>query len=187
MFVLLFFAIMRPVRAGWSNDFIVRGDNYLSQKKYISAIVEYKKAQTISDNLEVQKRLETTRLAEGDVTKLEGFYREQNNIKQMELLNQVRAVPDSCYDLVALSKSLIEQGEPQLAIIAAQSATEMNKEYRDAWLYLGISNLETAKNVELSAENQKNYLNRAKTALTQAKTLDPTYAITNDFLKSIVR
>jgi tetratricopeptide (TPR) repeat protein len=186
--VMLFGAVFlatNPLRASFSKQFITRGDDFLNQKKYVSAIVEYKKADFIAPSGDIKQKISFARESETDVYQLENFYRQNNNIGQQEVYNQVRAVPDSSYDMVTLSKTLIEQNEPQLAIEAARTATEMDKEYRDAWLYLGISNLAVAKQVELSGNNSQTYLDRGKQALQKAKLLDPSYAATNDILKQL--
>ena len=186
MIFLLAIALTRPLRQSWAKDFTNHGDSYLAEKKYVSATVEYKKAQTLdSDNKEIADRLALAGEAQNNVLKLEEFYRQSNNIAQLDLFNKARSVPESSYDLVALSKTLLESNEPQLAAEAAKTATEMDKEYRDAWLYLGISNLNTARQVELKSEAANNYLVQAKESFKQAKSLDPSHAATNDFLKQL--
>ena len=179
------FLASSPLRTSWSNKFISRGNDCLNQKKYVSAIVEYKKAELLAPSGDIKQKISFARESQTDVYKLENFYRENNNIVQLEIFNQVRNVPNSSYDMVSLSKLLIEQNEPQLAIEAAKTATEMDKEYRDAWLYLGISNLAAAKQVELSGDNYKAYADKGKVALQKAKLLDPSYAVTSDILKQL--
>lgn len=179
------YLISTPLRTSWSKKFIGRGDADLNQKKYVSAIVEYKKAELLNPSGDITKKISLARDSQTDVYKLENFYRENDNIGQQEIYNQVSAVPDSSYEMVTLSKSLIEKSEPQLAIEAARTATEMDKEYRDAWLYLGISNLAVAKQVELSGDNYQIYLNQGKQALQKSQKLDPSYAVTNDLLKQL--
>jgi len=183
--LLAVFLATNPLRSSFSKKFISRGDEFLNNKKYVSAIVEYKKADYLAQNTDIEKKIDLANEAQKDVEALENFYRQNNNIGQQEIYNQVRAVPDSSYDMVVLAKSLIEQNEPQLAIEAARTATEMDKEYRDAWLYLGISNLAVVKEVELSGNNYQGYLDKGKQALTRAKQLDPSYAATNDILKQL--
>ena len=185
MLLLAVFLATNPLRSSFSKKFISRGDEFLNNKKYVSAIVEYKKADYLAQNTDIEKKIDLANEAQKDVEALENFYRQNNNIGQQEIYNQVRAVPDSSYDMVVLAKSLIEQNEPQLAIEAARTATEMDKEYRDAWLYLGISNLAVVKEVELSGNNYQGYLDKGKQALTRAKQLDPSYAATNDILKQL--
>lgn len=185
MLLLAVFLATTPLRTGFSKKFISRGDEFLNNKKYVSAIVEYKKADYLAKNTEVEQKIDLANEAQKDVDALENFYRQNNNIGQQEIYNQVRAVPDSSYDMVVLAKSLIEQNEPQLAIEAARTATEMDKEYRDAWLYLGIGNLAVAKQVELSGDAATLYIENGKQALSRAKQLDPSYAVTNDLLKQI--
>lgn len=185
MLFLATIALTRPLRANWAKKFSERGDQYLAQKKYVSAIVEYKKADALLPSRETSDRIVLAKDAEVDVSKLENYYRENNNIVQMDLLNKSKSVPDTSYDLVALSKNLLEKNEPQLAAKAAETATEMDKDYRDAWLYLGISNFLIAKQVEMSNGSSNQYLTRAKASLEQAKLLDPSYAATNDYLKQL--
>lgn len=185
MLFLATVALTRPLRADWAKDFTKRGDEYLAEKKYISAIVEYKKAEALLPSKDTSDRIALANDSQTDVSKLENYYRENNNIVQMDLINKTKAVPDTSYDLVALSKDLLEKNEPQLAAKAAETATEMDKDYRDAWLYLGISNLAIAKQVEMSSGNSNEYLIRAKESLEHARLLDPSYAATNDFLKQL--
>ena len=174
-----------PLRSRWAKQFSARGDNFLNQKKYLSAIVEYKKADLLLPGNATKQKITLARSAGKDVFLMENFYRQNNNIIQMELINQVRSVPDCGYDMVALSRTLIEQNEPQLAVEAAKTATEMDKEYRDAWLYLGISNLAVAKQTELAGNAYQIYLNNGKNALEHAKALDPSYTATSDLLKQL--
>ena len=183
MFILAIFALTRPLRTNWAKDFSKNGDQYLSQKKYISAIVEYKKSEILLPSKQISDRIALAKAAQTDVSNLENYYRENNDIVQLDIINKTKSVPDTSYDLVALSKNLLEKNEPQLAAKAAETATEMDKAYRDAWLYLGISNLAIAKQVEMSSESSNQYLAQAKDSLEQAKLLDPSYAVTNDFLK----
>lgn len=185
MFFGAFYLATNPLRQSLANQFLSRGDKFLNQKKYVSAIVEYKKAEFLAKNKETESRINLADQAQEDVDKLENFYREQNNISQLELYNQVRSVPDSSYDLVTLAKYLIENNEAQMAVEAAATATEMDKEYRDAWLYLGLSNLAVAKNVELTGDKANTYIEKGKEALSRAKQLDPSYAATNDILKQV--
>lgn len=175
------------LRVGWSKKFISRGDSFLNQKKYVSAVVEYKKAEFLAPSNNIKQKISAARESQTNIYKLENFYRENNNIEQLEIYNQVRTVPDFSYDMVTLSKLLIEQNESQLAIEAARTATEMDKEYRDAWLYLGISNLAVAKQVELSEDNYQIYLNNGRQALKKAERLDPPYEVTQKYLNEITK
>lgn len=185
MLFLSVIALTRPLRANLAKDFSERGDQYLAQKKYISAIVEYRKAEALLPDKEISERIALAKEAETDVSKLENYYRQNNDIVQIDLLNKTNSVPDTSYDLVALSKKLLEKNEPQLAAKAAETATEMDKEYRDAWLYLGISNLQIARQVEMSSGNSDQYLARAKESLERARLLDPSYEPTNQYLKQL--
>jgi len=185
MLILTIFAFTRPLRTNWAKDFSKNGDQYLAQKKYISAIVEYKKAEILLPSQQISDRIALAKDSQIDVSKLENYYRENNDIVQLDIINKTKSVPDTSYDLVTLSKNLLEKNEPQLAAKAAETATEMDKEYRDAWLYLGISNFAIAKQVEMSHQNSNQYLTQAKDSLKKAKLLDPSYEPTNQYLSQL--
>lgn len=174
-----------PLRANWSARFVERGDGYLADKKYLSAIVEYKKAKALKNDQTVLDRLDLAQSAENDVFVLLQFYRQQNNTAQLNLFNRANAVPDSSYNLISLAKTLIEQNEPQLAIVATKTAIEMDKDYRDAWLYNGIANIKVAQLAEIRSDVAEKYLSDAKTSLTRAHEIDPTYEPTQQYLNQL--
>lgn len=183
--VILLVAASFPIRSALSKKYIESGDKYLLQRKYISAIVEYKKAKFLRDSENVEEKITLTTESQKDVLALEPFIREKNDISAMELLAQAKKVRGSAYDSVTYAKSLIEQNEPQVAVVAVGVALEMNKNYRDAWLYKGISHLECAKKLELSAENRNYHIDEARKALDKAKQLDPVYEPTLDYLGEV--
>jgi hypothetical protein len=74
MLFLATIALTRPLRANWAKDFSKRGDQYLAQKKYISAVVEYKKANALLPSQETSDRIALAKDAEVDVLKLENYY-----------------------------------------------------------------------------------------------------------------
>jgi tetratricopeptide (TPR) repeat protein len=178
-------AISIPIRSRLSENYIKSGDSYLLDRKYVSAVVEYKKAKLLKNSERVEEKITLTNQSQKDILALKLFIREQNDIPTLESLAQAEKVRGSAYDSVAYAKELIEQEEPQIAIVAVNIALEMNKKYRDAWLYLGISHLECLEKVELSAENRQYHIGEAKSALERAKQLDPTYEPTLNFLNEV--
>ena len=56
---------------------------------------------------------------------------------------------------------------------ALKTAIEMEQNYTDAWLYLGIAHLECSNKLELSEENYNYHREEAHTALESAQTLSP--------------
>jgi tetratricopeptide (TPR) repeat protein len=174
-----------PIRSALCKKYIESGDKYLYQRKYISAIVEYKKAKFLRDNENVAEKITLTNESQKDILLLEPFMREENDIASLELLAQAKKVRGNAYDSVSYAKSLLEQNEPQVAVVAVNIALEMNKNYRDAWLYLGISHLECAKKIELSADNRQYHIGEAREALDRAKQLDPAYEPTLNFLNEV--
>lgn len=156
-----------------ANRFISRGNSLLSQQKYIEALVQYKKADFLADKDEIGEKIGLTSEAGKDVEKLEMLWREENNTAALENLKNAKKVYDSEYDSVVLSKTFIENSQPQFAVIAAKTAIEMEENYMDAWLYLGIAHLECANKLELSEENYNYHRDEAKEALDRALTLSP--------------
>ena len=153
--------------------FIDRGDSLLSQGKYIEALVQYKKADYLIDNEEINEKINLTNEAQKDITKLEMVWQEENNIEAQENLKRAKQVFDSEYDSVVLAREFIEADNPQFAIIASKTAIEMEQNYMDAWLYLGIAHLECANRLQLSEVNYNYHREEAKKALEQAEILSP--------------
>ena len=172
LFVL--FLATSPLRGKAANNYIGLGDELLSQKKYISAEVEYKKALALKGNNAVAKdHLNLAEKAMGNIAEFERFFDLPQFAGLKEKYDSATAVPSNQSDAVKLSKKLVSEGEYQLAIIPAKTALEMDNEYRDAWLYLGIANLKTAQLTELKQEVQNQYLNEAKQSFNKVLQLDP--------------
>lgn len=156
-----------------ANRFIERGTNLLSQQKYIEALVQYKKADFLVNSEEINEKIELIDKAQKDAEELEMLWREENNTAALESLKNAKKVYDSEYDSVVMAKTYIENGQPQFAVIAAKTAIEMEDNYMDAWLYLGIAHLECLNKLELSEENYNYHRDEAKVALETAQTLSP--------------
>ncbi|MCX6808342.1 MAG: hypothetical protein NTW50_01580 [Candidatus Berkelbacteria bacterium] len=176
----------KPFRAAWSKNYTAAGDQLLIQKKYLSASLEYEKALFLNkDNATSKNHLALAQAAQKNVMALKDFF--QNQKISIETTS-VTAANQKFTDAIAATKeakSLIEKEEYQMAIVPATNATVLDPKNRDCWLYLGIANLRVAQNVELSRENVNKYLDNAKTAFNTAKTLDPNYQPTQDFLKEL--
>jgi len=72
-----------------------------------------------------------------------------------------------------MQKRFTIHNQPQFAIVATKTAIEMEQNYVDAWLYLGIAHIECANKLELSEENYNYHRDEAKKALETAQTLSP--------------
>lgn len=180
-FLALFF-IIKPICASFSEKYIARGDNYLMQKKYLSADLEYEKAHSLSNNQKAIDRRELTKKCARNILEMRDMLSEKNNIALLNLFSEVNTVPKVESEAVKKSKELIEKNEYQLAIIPALTAIEMDQNYRDAWLYLGIANLKSAQYLELKQDDRDYYLSNAKNALNKAKEIDPQYISTQNYL-----
>lgn len=176
--------ITKPIRKNWSENYLATGDAYLAQKKYKSAELEYQKSILLyRGNRMVKDRIKLAGKAALDVLTLRDFYKEKNLSDQTAEISGLLLIPTSETDGVKKAKSLIEQGEYQYAILAAKTAKEMDKNYRDAWLYYGIANLDTAKYIELTKDQQAPYLEEAQKALTKTLQIDSENKPAKEFLK----
>ena len=183
--IIAVFFLTKPIRISSANNYIESGDKYLLNKEYLKADLEYQKASILNKNSQGEERMALVESAMKDVTALKGFYTEKGQTDQIDLFEEASNIPQNESEAAKESKKLIEEKEYQLAILSAETAVEMDKEYRDGWLYLGISNLKCAENLELKTAIRANYLDNAKNALEKASALDQDYQPTKDFLKEL--
>lgn len=178
IFVFVIFLATQPLRGKVARSYVEKGNQYLAEKKYISAEIEYKKALILdSDNKEAETNIELADEASKNVEALESFYKKSNYSDQFKTYQEATAFPKNEVEAVKLAKKLIEKKEYQLAIIPAMTATEMAPDYRDAWVYLGIANKKTADEEQISPEGKKVYLARVKIAEEKIKEIDPEYSL----------
>jgi tetratricopeptide (TPR) repeat protein len=178
--------ITKPLRKVWSKKYFERGQTYLEQKKFESAILEYNKALFLYwKKDEAKSQIKLARESSVDILKLETFYEERKLETQVRIIRQIKANPEDETSAIKLAKELIEKNEFQYAIISAQKATEIDNKYRDAWLYLGIANLKAGKMLELTENSRKEYDESAEKALLKAKSLDAEYKPTKDYLEEL--
>lgn len=155
--ILVLFFISSPLRAKLSNGYVAKGDDLLEQKKYLSAELQYRKAIIIKKNAKAQERIGLSNKAQTNVLELEIFYAERDNLDQLNLFSKAKEVPANAKDAVVLSQDLIKSGEYQLAIVAADTALQMDPGYDIAKEYFLIANKETVNSIELSPDAQKYY------------------------------
>ena len=178
--------VTKPLRKIWAKNYVKSGDQYLLQKKYLSAELEYEKAQSLYNlNPDAKSREALARNSAKDIREIEPFYKEKNLGLQLELVKEATTVPQTEFKAAKNAKDLIEKSEFQLAIIAATTATEMNGKYRDGWLYLAIANMKTAQLTELSKTDRTQYVSAAQSAIVNALELDPEYEPTHQYQDEI--
>lgn len=182
--ILILFLATIPVRVRSSKNYVKKGDQFLAEKRYLSAELAYRKALTLqSNNKDASERIQLSNWAAVDVTRLKDFYNNNGFSSQGEALKKASDFPENEVAAVKNARDLIEKGEYQLAILPASIATEMDGEYRDAWLYLGIANLKAVQNLEIKTEDKESYLAKAKEALNKAMEIDPNNDITKEYVK----
>lgn len=174
----------RPLCRSWSDRFLDKGDQLLTQKRYLQAEMNYEKSLLINNkNDRAKQRITLVREASTNILKLQDFFTEKNLTIKTDLFTKAMAIPTKERDAVVSARELIEQEEYQLAIIPATTATEMDSNYRDGWLYLGIANIKCAQFLQIKDSDRQFYLDKAKQSLDQAKKIDPEYQPTLDYLK----
>jgi tetratricopeptide (TPR) repeat protein len=164
---------LSPAQVNGSGKYLTSGDNLLKDRKFISAIVEYRKAEFLHSSSNVTDRLNTARDSEKDITKLEPFYKEVNDVGALNEITKANEVPANVSDGVKTAKSYIENNRPDLALLAATTVTEMDANYQDAWTYLGLANYYMMKNAEISSPVREFYEAKAKDAWQKALEIDP--------------
>ena len=176
--ILAIYFLTRPLRSKSAKNYISQGDSFLAENKYVSADLQYEKASILdSGNNTAKERRILADSASKNVEILKNFYQENNYPDQLNNLEKAESVPQKATDSVLLSKRLIENGQYQLAAISAKNATEMASNYRDAWVYLGLSDKEIAQKVELKPDVVSAYLAESNDAFAKVKQLDPEYKI----------
>ncbi len=184
LIIFILSLITKPIRKKWSNNYIKTGDAFIIQKKYLHAELEYKKSLTLYwGNKTARERFSLVKKIEDDFLTIKEFYNQTNNSLLLNDLSATLKLPATSVDELKLTRQLIERGEYQLAVETAKNATEMDKNYRDTWLYLGIASQYTAENTELPKETKRNYLLVSKEALEKAKKLDSTFTDTDKYLQ----
>lgn len=183
--VVLFLATS-PLRGKAADSYVAKGDDFLLQKKYISAEVEYKKALALNSNNAIAKdHMHLAQKASINIEEFERFF-DLPQFADFKIKYEIATeVPSKQSDAVKLSKAMIEDGEFQLAILPAKTALEMDNEYRDAWLYLGIANLKTAQLTELKPEVQNQYLVEAKKSFEKVLKIDPENQTAKELIRKI--
>jgi len=154
-----------PLRKSWSDNYFQSGQTYLDQKKYLSAELEFEKSLLIyPSNKKARDDLNLAKKAETDIGVLEQYYKERKIDAKINAFVQAKAIPGTPADAVKISKSLIESGEYQLAILSAKTATEMDSHYETGWEYYGIASFLSSRSVEIGTAAKQKYLNQVTTA-----------------------
>ena len=161
LLIVLVFFFFHPMRI-FSKRFVEKGDQFLLQKKYVSAGLQYEKALMLNSKYKTAKEhLELANNAQTDVSALLSFYKEKNATEEISKFDLANSFPENENAALTTAKNLIEDGEYQLALIPAETATEMSPNYDTAWKYLQIANLRISQMSELTPEHQNNFAQEA--------------------------
>jgi tetratricopeptide (TPR) repeat protein len=177
--------VSKPIRKNLAEKYLQSGDIYLEQRRFQMAILEYKKSSLLYKKDLTDSRIKLASDGAAQILLLEDFFRERKLEAVLQNFDKVKNLPESEVSSVKLAKDLIEQKEYQLAIIPARHSVEINKNYRDGWLYLGIATLKCAETLEIDRYQRADYHSSARTALEKAAKIDPAYQPTIDYLAKL--
>jgi tetratricopeptide (TPR) repeat protein len=184
--LIIFFSLkllFKPFFGNWSINYVKKGDVYLQEGKFLSAKLAYNKALILNKkNAEANAHRKFAIDAQSDISSLREFYVEKNNTLKLELFQEIDDLPSDSISSALKAKEMIEKEEYQLAIEAAKKSAEINPDYEDGWLYLGIANLKCADNLEISKEQKDAYLAEAKRCFERVLSISPD----NDNAKSYI-
>lgn len=179
-----YFALM-PARKNLAQKLVSFGDEHLNNQQYVEAIVDYKKASWLFSNNEASQKIDLARKSQMDIQELTMFFRQKNNMSMLEMLNIAQKVPATEKAGLENAKQFIEINQPQLAEITAKIVLEMNDGNKEAWTYLGISKLQTARIVQMSEQNRAAKLAEAKEAFSKAEAIDNSYELAKKYLVEV--
>lgn len=173
-----------PFRSAWSENYVLQGDHYLNERKYSWAKINYQKAILINkSNKEAKKQFELSRSGSLDIAMLSDFFKLKNNNKEMNLYSRANFVFTKPFDAISVTKSLLEENEPQYAIIAAKKSLELDENFVDGWLYLGIANLKAKDLINIDQKSGAYFKNEAKKCFEKVLSLDPQNSSAKEYLK----
>jgi len=183
--LILFYFLLLPAKNQLAQSYLEKGDVLLSDQKYLEATVEYRKALFLDKDCQADKQLSLADSAQLDISSLEIFFRKRNNLASLELLNNAEKVPASHSEGLENIKKLIENNQPQIAEISAELLLEMDQDSKETWTYLGIARFQSARIVQMTENNRKTKLLKAKEAFAKAKELDESYELAKEYLKEV--
>lgn len=178
IFLFLILIASQPLRGKATKKYLDSGDNFLTQKQYLHADLEYQKALILSPkNNDAKQRRVFVKNTAGNILEIQKLANGKNLSQLIEKIKLATDFPDDETAAVRLAKKFIEESEYQLAILPAKTATEMDPDYVDAWVYLGIANLKAATLLQLWPDVKDKYLSDSKVAFSKVSELDPGYKI----------
>lgn len=182
IFLFLILVASQPLRGKIANNYLDSGDNFLIQKQYLRADLEYQKALILSPrNNDTKQRRVFVKDTAGNILEMKELSNSKNLSQLLEKIQLATDFPDDETAAVKLARKFIEESEYQLAILPAKTATEMDPDYVDAWVYLGIANLKVATLIQLWPDVKDKYLLDSKMAFSKVSELDPSYKIPTEW------
>jgi len=181
----IYYLAIVPFKHKYAVEYLKRGDQHLLDRKFLAARVDYQKSLWLNSQSGAQSKIELADQVQLDYQLAKPFLTEQNERGQLAELKAAEAVPESLSSGMEQIQSLINNNQPYLAEIVAQTLVEMDSENADSWLYLGIARLQTARLTEMTAGCREQKLTSAKEAINQAATLDKSNELAAKYLREI--
>ena len=178
MIVIGFFLlilILTPLRNWGAKKYLDRGDEKLVKLDYISAEIEYQKADILTPlNPNIDLKINLVKDSEKDINHLKGFFQEQDN---RDALNNFKAISleNDPVKLTEMSRAFLDRNQPQMAVVSAQKAVSNKNMYRDGLLYLAIAYDRAARSTQIRQESHDYLINKSQEFYQQAVASDPSH------------
>ena len=178
--IALYF-LASPLKRNLANGYIERGERKLAECSYVTAKVEFMKAEWLSAG-SAKEKLEDASAMQQSIVSGEKYFKKYNNTEALQLLSEAESIPQSESEGLKKVKAMVEAGQPQLAEVAANILIEMNEDSAKAWAYYGISAFESARITQMTEEGRSVKLNSAKFAFEKALAIDPRDEISEQYI-----
>lgn len=130
--LILVAVYLHPFRS-YAASFDAKGDEFLLQKDFDNARLQYEKALIVNPNdTKAKERLELMSKGKDDILAMKDFYIEKNCQEELDKIELATSVPATETEALKISKKFIDQGDFQLALIPAQTALQMDPDYKEA-------------------------------------------------------
>lgn len=180
-----YFFGLKPLEKRLALEYLNRGDDHLISQHYLDAVVDYKKSLLLDNKVQAENKIALIDKVQNNYLEIKPFLAGKNNTALLESLAKANAVPQNQSAGIDTIESYIGNNQPYLAETMAQTLVEMNSGDNNAWLWLGIARLQTARTVQMTADGRKAKLASAHEAVKKANELDKSNALAIKYLAEI--
>jgi tetratricopeptide (TPR) repeat protein len=179
--IIIIYIATIPWRNYVAKYLIEKGEEFLAERNYTLAYVNFEKANLLSpQNRTAEERMQLAKDAVLDIALLKDILREKNAdlLKVLELSEQ-----KSC-DLEN-NKLMIEKELSQIAAINLKFCANEGPKDFESWLYLGIAYLRFSENNQVFKEQKPELREKSLSAFEKAYYADPTQKVALEYLVEV--